>query len=207
MATRSSNLEDWQSGANLQTESHVDMPSQSWKDPAEMGVSGSSPSHLPSWSQARRPLPSHPNTRHCLGIHMTLTEETGAVPPPPHAWTTPLVEDMFCYARTGLIEAMVMGPGRAILFYGRWSLGEGPSLGEARDATFILTGMGTWVGKPAYLAADPLTIQEGWCKIALAITECQIKARASVCESVNLTTIQFECLGNSPQKDTPRDAN
>ena len=54
-----------------------------------------------------------------------------------------------------------MDPGRAILFYGRWSLGEGLSLCKARDAAFILTGAGTWVGKQAYLAADPLTIQEG----------------------------------------------
>ena len=52
-----------------------------------------------------------------------------------------------------------MGPGRAVLFYGRWSLGEGLSLGEARDTAFTLTGAGTWVGKPAYLATDPLTIQ------------------------------------------------
>ena len=92
---------------------------------------------------------------------MTLTKETGVVPPPPHAWTVSLVQDMLCYARTGLTKAIVMGPGRAILFYGRQSLGEGLSLSEARDAAFILTGVGTWVGKPAYLSADPLTIQEG----------------------------------------------
>ena len=92
---------------------------------------------------------------------MTLTKEIGAAPPLPHAWTAPLVEYMLCYARTGLTQAIVMGPGRAILFYGRQSLGEGLSLGKARDATFILTGAGTWVGIPAYLAADPLTIQEG----------------------------------------------
>ena len=92
---------------------------------------------------------------------MTLTKETGAVPPPSHAWTASLVEDMICYARTGLTEAVVMGPGRAVLFHGRQYLGEGLSLGESRDTTFELTGEGTWVGKPAYLATDPLTIQEG----------------------------------------------
>ena len=31
---------------------------------------------------------------------------------------------------------------------------------EARDAAFLLTGVGTWVGKPAYLTANPMTIQE-----------------------------------------------
>ena len=129
-------------------------------DPEEMGVPGSAPSHLPYWSPARRPSPSHPNIRHRLGINVTLTKETGGAPPPPHTWTAPLVEDMLCYGRRGLTEAIVMDPGRAVLFYGRWSIGEGLSLGEAREATFTLTGTGTWVGKPAYLAADPLTIKE-----------------------------------------------
>ena len=118
MATRSSNLEDQMSGADFQTEGHVGMQSKHQKGLEEMGVLGSSPSHLPSWSTARRPLPNHPNTRYCLGIHVTLTEETGAVPPPSHAWTAHLVEDMLHYARTGLTEAVVTGPGRAVIFMG-----------------------------------------------------------------------------------------
>ena len=73
----------------------------------------------------------------------------------------PLVEDMLWDARTGLTKAVVTGPGRAVLFYGRHSLGEGLTLDKARDATFPLTRGGTWVVKPAYLAADPMTIQEG----------------------------------------------
>ena len=56
---------------------------------------------------------------------------------------------------------MVTGPGRADPFYGGCSLGEGLSPDESRDAAFMLTGVGTWVGKPAYLTKDPLTIQEG----------------------------------------------
>ena len=161
MAAKLSDLEDRMSGANLQMEGHVDMPSQSAKDPRESGALGSSLSHLPSWTPARR-LPSNcPNTRHCLEIHVTLTKELGAVPPPSHAWMAPLVEDMLHNARTGLTEAVVMGPGQAILFYGRHSLGEGLTLDEARDAAFLLTRAGIWVGKPAYLAAAPMTIQEG----------------------------------------------
>ena len=123
-----------------------------------MGASGSAPFHSSSWSPARKPLPSHPNTRHCLGIHVTLTKETGAAPPPPSTWMAPVVEDMLCHGRTGLTKAVVMGPGWAVLFYGRWSLGEGLSLGKVRDTVFTLAGVGTWVGKLAYLAADPLTI-------------------------------------------------
>ena len=122
---------------------------------------------------------------------MTLTEETGAVPPLSHAWTVPLEEDMLCYARTGLTEAMVMGPGRAVLSYGRHLLGEGLHPGKSRDATFVLTGAGTWVGKPGYLAADPLTIQEGGWEITWAITKCKIKARGPGHPHVNLSTPQL----------------
>ena len=136
------------------------MPSQSAKDLRESGASGSSHSHSQSWSPARRPPSNCPNTKHCLEIHVTLTKELGAVPLPSHAWMAPLVEDMLHNTRTGLTKTVVMGPGRAILFYGRCSLGEGLTLDEARDATFLLTRVGTWVGKPAYLATDPMTIQE-----------------------------------------------
>ena len=49
---------------------------------------------------------------------MTLTEELRAVPPSSHSWTAPLVEDMLQEANTGLTKAVLIGPGRAILFYG-----------------------------------------------------------------------------------------
>ena len=45
MATKSSDLEDWMSGANLQTEGHAGIESQHWKGPEEMGALHSSPSH------------------------------------------------------------------------------------------------------------------------------------------------------------------
>ena len=47
---------------------------------------------------------------------MTLTEEFGALSPPSHFWTAPLVEDMLCDVRTGLTKAVVIGPGMAVLF-------------------------------------------------------------------------------------------
>ena len=89
---------------------------------------------------------------------MTLTDELGDVPPPSHAWMAPVIEDMLHEARAGLTEAVVIGPGRAILFYGRHSMGEGLKVAEARDATFLLTGAGMWVGKLVYLTADPMTV-------------------------------------------------
>ena len=85
----------------------------------------------------------------------------GDVPPPSHTWTAPVVEDILQETRAGLTKAVIIGPGRVILFYGRCSMGEGLKADEARDATFLLTGAGTWVGNLAYLTTDPMTLQEG----------------------------------------------
>ena len=98
-----------------------------------------------------------------------MTEELGEVSPPCHSWMAPLMEDMLHDARTRLTEAVVTGPGRAVLFYRRHSMGEGLTVDEARDATFLITGAGMWVGKLAYLATDPMTIQEGRRAIAQAV--------------------------------------
>ena len=79
--------------------------------------------------------------------------------------------------RAGLTEAVVIGPGKAILFYGRRSLGEGLKADEARDGTFLLTGAGAWVGKSSYLTANPMTLQEGKRALACAILDHGVKAR------------------------------
>ena len=100
------------------------------------------------------------------------------------------MEDMLHDARTGLTEAVVIGSGRAVLFYGRWSMGEGLITDEARDATLLLTGAGMWVGKLAYLATDPMTIQEDRRSIPQAISDCQVKVRAPGCPHVNLLAQQ-----------------
>ena len=192
MAAELSNLVDEMSGANLQTEGHADMPPQSAKDLWESEASDSSPSCLPSWSPARRLLSSHPNTKHCLEICVTLTEELGAVPLSSHSWMAPLMEDMLHDARTRLTKAVVIGPGRAVLFYGRCSMGEGLMADKSRDATFLLTGAGMWVGKLAYQATDPMTIQVGRWAIAQAVRlpSKGKGAQTSPCESASPTTLQ-----------------
>ena len=85
------------------------------------------------------------------------------------------MEDMLHDARTGLTKAVVTGPGRAVLFYEKCSMGGG--FDKARDTTFLLTGAGTGVGKSAYLAGDPMTIQEGRRAIAQAVSDHGVKAR------------------------------
>ena len=210
MTAKLSDLVDKMSGANLQTEGHVDVPTQSAKAHGEPEEEDSSPSCSLSWSLAWRPPSSCPNMKYCLEIQVTLTEELGAIPLPSHSWMAPLVEDMLHNARTGLTEAVVTSPGSAVPFYGRHSMGEGLMADEARDATFLLAGAGTWVGKLAFLATDPVTIQEGKRVIAQAIMDCQIKARGPVCPCVNLLAQQpfwFNPLRSSSLKDMSRDGS
>ena len=208
MAAKSSDLVDKTSEANLQVDGHVEVPTQGAKDQWEPEGEDSSNTHLPSLSPAQSLPSSHPNTKYCLEIRVILTEELGAIPPPSHSWMAPLVEDMLHEARTGLTKAVVIGPGRAVLFYGRHSMGEGLRADEAGDATFLLTGAGMWVGKLAYLTADPMTIHEGRRAIAQAILANRVKARGPRHPCVNPLTHQpfcFNPLRNSPPKDMPRD--
>ena len=137
---------------------------------------------------------------------MTLTDELGDLPPPTHARTAPVVEDMLQEARAGLTEAVVIGPGRAILFYRRHSMGEGLKADEARDASFLLTGAGTCVGKLAHLTADPVTIQEGKRAIAQAILDNRVKARGPGHPRVNLLA-QQPFKFNTPRASPPRDVS
>ena len=120
------------------------------------------------------------------------------------------MEDMLHVARTGLTKAVVIGLGRAVLFYGRHLMGEGLTAEESRDATFLFTGAGMWVGKLTYLATDPMTIQEGKQAIAQAVMDCQVKARGPGCPCVNLLAQQpfrFDHLRGSPIKDASGDGS
>ena len=185
-------------------EGPAEVPSQSTMYLWKLEVSGSSSSCSPSWSLVRGPLSSCPNTKHCLEICVTLTEESGAVPLPSNSWMAPLIEDMLHDIRTRLTKTVVIGPGRAVLFYGRCPMGDGLTADEATDAAFLFTGASTWVGKLAYLAADPMTIQEGQQAIAQAITDHQVRARGLGHPCVKPPAQQpfrFDHLRGSPIKD------
>ena len=118
----------------------------------------------------------------------------GGSTPSSHSWIAPppLVKDMLHEARIGLTKAVVTGPGSPVLFYGRCSMGEGLTMDEARDAALLITETGTWVGKLAYLATDPMTIQAGRRAIAQAISDHCVKERGPgcpCCESASPTTL------------------
>ena len=83
-------------------------------------------------------------------------------------------------------------------------MGEGLKADEARDAVFLLTGAGMWVGKLAYLTANPLTIQEGKRAIAQAVSDNRVKARGPGHPCVNLPAQKpfwFGTQRTSPLKD------
>ena len=116
MTAKLSNLVDKTSGASLQVDGHVEVPTQSAKDLRELEEEDSSlPTHCLGL-QPRGHLSGHPNMKYCLEICMTLTEELGAIPPPSHSWMAPLVEDMLHETRTRLTKAVVTGPCRVHFF-------------------------------------------------------------------------------------------
>ena len=69
-------------------------------------------------------------------------------------------------------------------------MGEGLKADKARDAAFLLTGAGTWVGKSAYLTTDTMTLQEGKRAITQAVSDHKVKARGPGCPRVNLPAQQ-----------------
>ena len=66
-------------GPHLHTTEQLQWP---WGD----GEFGSIPSDSLSWSLVRKQTPECPETRYCLEIQVTSTEDGGATPPPTHAW-------------------------------------------------------------------------------------------------------------------------
>ena len=210
MAAKLSDLADKMPGANLQVDGQMEVPTQGTKDLWGSEEEDISPSHSPSWCPAWRPPSGHPNVRYCLEIRVTLTKEIGGHTPTLSFLDGPLVEDMLQEARTGLTKAVVIGPGRAVLFYGRHSTGDGLKADKARDAVFLLTGAGMWIGKATYLTANPITIQEGKRAIAQAVSDNRVKVRGPGCPHVNLPAQQpfwFNTHRASPLKDVSGDCS
>ena len=200
MSDRGDNITE----ANLQADGLREEPAQGAAERWEMEEGDSSPHNSPMWSPVQRLPAGRFNTNYCLSIQVTLTNELGDVPPPMHSWTTPVIEDMLWETRARLTEAVVVGPGKAILFYGRCSLGEGLKADEARDAAFLLTGAGTWVGKSAYLTANPMTLQEGKRAITHAVSDHGVKARGPGHPRVNLPA-QLPFRFTTSRASLPRD--
>ena len=85
-------------------------------------------------------------------------------------------------------------------------MGEGVKVDEARDATFLITGSSMWVGKLAYLTADPMMLLEGRRAITHAVSDQRVKARGLGCLRINLPAQQpfrFEVSRTFPPRGLP----
>ena len=171
MATRLSNQDDLKPEIKIQTEGHTLTPTSGQIGLEDPDAFRSVPSQSPSWSPARKPTPDWPETWYCLVIQVISTEDDKVIPPPPHTWQVPIVEDKVCEGKAGLMEAILIGPGWAVLFYGQQTLGEGLSLGELRDAMFTLSGVIAWVGNQTQHSTKPISLGKGQQLNAQAITE------------------------------------
>ena len=85
MAAKLSDLVDKTSEANLQADGQAEKPVRGVADLWETEEEDSSPLHLLMWSPAKRLPLGCLNTKHCLEIQVTLTEELGDMPPPSHS--------------------------------------------------------------------------------------------------------------------------
>ena len=81
VTTRSSDLDNQKPGINIQTEGHTLTPLSGWNGPEDQEAFGSTPSHSPSQSLARKPTPDWPETQYCLEIQVTSTDDEGVTPP------------------------------------------------------------------------------------------------------------------------------
>ena len=170
--------------------------------PEETEAFGSTPSCSPSQSPARKQIPDHPETQYCLEIQVTLAKDREIAPPPSHTWQVSVVEDMLWDGKSGLTEVVVTGPGQAVLFYRRQSLGEWLHLGKAWDIMFTLSGAISWVGKQAQFNTNPVSPGEGWQLIVQAITEQCIEPRGPRCPHCILPVsppFSFHSQCESPQ--------
>ena len=94
MTARLSDLDDQKPGINIHTEGHTLTQPSCWNGPEDPEVFGSTPSHSPSQSLARKPIPDWPQTQYCWEIQVISTKDERAIPPPSHAWQATIVKDM-----------------------------------------------------------------------------------------------------------------
>ena len=105
--------------------------------------------------------------------------------------------------RTDLTEAIVTWPGRPVLFYGCHLL-EGLNLGEAREATYTLSGIIAWVGKQA---------QKGTLNLGVLVTlspfplyPCHSNFIVKTCPCELLTIWQMPNDGRCPSSGLKQDS-
>ena len=108
-----------------------------------------------------------------------LGDRGGDQPPLPHAWEGDLITNILQepWLDNSITEAVVLSPGKAILFFSRCSKNEGLPYCKARDVEFGLGGPFNWARRSVQIEASRKNVQEGHHAILKAVVEKMMKAR------------------------------
>ena len=99
---------------------------------------------------------------YCLQLDVTMVQQPSRPPPPRPAWTVAIIKDMVSTDAPNIKDCVILGPGSAILFFGRHQEPrEGLYLHEAQELAEVMTKTTTWTGQPAHQMVFPITIAEG----------------------------------------------
>ena len=91
-----------------------------------------------------------------------MVREPSRPPPPRPAWTVAIIKDMVSTDTPNIKDCVILGPGLAILFFGRHQEPrEGLYLHEAQELAEVMTKTTTWMGQPTHQMVFPITIAEG----------------------------------------------
>ena len=129
----------------------------------QSGVKGEPPITSEKEENAKTPSPRKEESplseraKYCLEIRITLSDPSVSRLPPKSIWVSPIIAEELKGVRA-LMEAIVLGPGRAVLFYGHRSQGEGLDALEANQEAEHLEQIDHWVNRRARVEAFALSV-------------------------------------------------
>ena len=132
----------------------------------QSGVKGEPPITSEKEENAKTPSPRKTDSplseraKYCLEIRVTLSDPSVSRLPPKSTWIGPIIAEELKGVRA-LTEAIVLGPGRAVLFYGCRSQGEGLDALEADQEAERLERIDHWVNHHARVEAFALSVAAG----------------------------------------------
>ena len=125
----------------------------------------------------------HDQLHYCIHVRVTLGERRGNQPPTSHVWNGSLIADILqeVCPRDWITKAVVLAPGKAVLFFGRCLHREGLLYRNVQDIELGLSGPVSWTGRMMQVEATVNPMQEGCWAIADAVIEKKMKAKRSGC--------------------------
>ena len=100
-----------------------------------------------------------------------MVREPSRPPPPRPTWTVTIIKDMVSTDAPNIKDCVILGPGLAILFFGRHQEPrEGLYLHEAQELAEVMTRTTTWMGQPTHQMVFPIIIAEGMHAISMSCT-------------------------------------